>query len=264
MPWMVKYKDIIEKNENLMATLYEYIRERDSEWYKNIQPANQNQIKKLVEISGIDKKGYSLPESYEMYLKAMGQNDGDLLTYRYCGTTNVEDIIEQYVLYKDDIYEVLDMKENEIPIFLNDMETQYYIRFEDKGGHTITINDTNIYGDNKISESFCKFLFQMTFLKYEPNCFKHKVTFNIGPTNLTKIMNEMKINNLLEIIEEYLKKEGFVEVWFCDYYHYIGVKEGASIGIFLSDVLEGFIVGSNSNELGKIRDSICRVMGYYS
>lgn len=257
----IKCKDIIERQENLFEALSNYINAFDETWSKKIVPAKDDKIEKFREVSRIIENGYDFPKPYVLFLKHMGENDGGLLSEPFCGTANIDELISHYIRYGDRLYDDFEMKHNQILFFLNEMEAEYYITNRSDGTYEITTNFDDTYEVDGFSESFEKMLFQTAFDKYERQCFGYINYFGNNRLRMEQVMKQLGTNDLITIVDEYAQKRGFIKTWFSDKWHYIGVKENASLYVHLSLAMSGYITGNDYSEIDELTKELCDIIG---
>lgn len=253
--------DIVKKQNDLFEVLSNYISAVDKTWSKQITPATEDKINKFKEVSHIIESGYDFPEAYILFLKHMGENDGGLLSESLCGTANINELISHYIRYGDRLYDDFEMEPNQLLFFLNEMEAEYYITNRSDGTHIITTNFDDTYGVDGFSESFEKMLFQTAFTKYERQYFEHTIYFGTNRVKLEQTMKHLETDDILAVVDEYAQKKGFAKTWFCDKWHYIGVKENASLYVHLGFAMSGNIIGNDYSEIDELTKELCDIIG---
>jgi len=253
--------DIVNKKDNILEVLSNYISAVDEAWSKKIIPASDDKIRKFKEVSHIIENGYDFPEAYALFLKNMGENDGGLLSDSLCGTANIDELISHYIRYGDRLYDDFEMEPNQLLFFLNEMEAEYYITFQSDGAHIITTNFDDTYGVDGFSESFEKMLFQIAFNKYERQYFEHTIYFGTNKIKLEQTKKQLEVDDILAVVDEYAQKKGFTKTWFSDKWHYIGFKENISLYVSLGFAMSGYIIGDDYSEIDKLAKEMCDIIG---
>ena len=90
------------KKDDLFDRLKEYIDQFDQEWKNNILGTSDEKILELIKYSKVRECGFDLPDDYIIYLKRMGENDGNLLKYSISAETNINEVIDLYLYYEED------------------------------------------------------------------------------------------------------------------------------------------------------------------
>lgn len=201
------YLDIVQKYDDRFKVLSNFINTVDDSWSKKITPATEEQIRRLKEVSPIVQNGYELPEAYLWFLKQMGVNDGGLLSGSLCGTANINEIIAHYTRYGKRLYEDFELKPNQLLFFLNEMEAEYYITYQNDGTHIITTNFDVTYGVDGFSENFEKMLFQIAFAKYGRHYFKDTIYFGTNKIKLELTKKHLQTDDILAVVDAYARKK---------------------------------------------------------
>jgi len=245
---------------NLFERLSEYISVFNGNWIRRIEPATQEQINRLKQASVI-KEGYKhkLPKSYDVYLKHMGVDDGDLLPLCWREASDIEHMIDFHIrnVNKDDL------DAHWFHFAIQDMGGTYAI---DLASDIPSVVETEGAYFRRIAESFEKFLFQSAFYEFERYSYYNYFTFSInGVKAATHLFDADDIFDvIISVTRDMAEKHDMYKAWFSDFNNYIVVGEG--IAFFISRPYDypgyGFVTGESAAVVDDILDTLTLKLGF--
>ncbi len=236
--------------DTIFERLSAYISHIDKDWINRIKPASKESIEEIRRLSRIQETGYDFPEVYLQYMKYMGEDDGEFLSYGLYADTGIKEIIELYKInircHEDEInpYQLIFAINNEV-------DAEFYITMNTKGEHKITTNFDESYHIDGYSENFEKLLFQTAYDIYERRYFENGLYFGTNRKIYKETLNNLGVDDIFMVVDKYAKQYGFEKVWFSDKWHYIGMKEDISFMVKKDLAICGYVVGNDESEVEK-------------
>lgn len=249
-------------DDTIYKRLEKYILPVDSEWSKRLKPAKQKNIDKVYSISRMEEVGYYFPKSYLEYLKYMGEDDGQFLSYGIHANTDLATIILDYEGKEEDPFDSIEPN-HYVFAFNTDVGVEYYITTKANGKQIITSGNDERYGMEYYSENFEKLLFQMAFDIYERRYFKYQYYFGTNRITLDKTLQRLgvRIEDIFLVIDEMANKYGFNKVWFSDAYHYIAMKDNFSFWLHRDMAISGYVLGNDEKQVEEYGNILNQLLG---
>lgn len=245
-------------NSNLFERLSYYISNIDKDWINRIQPASEEEISLLKKLSRIEESGFDIPESYKIFLKYMGKDDGGAFSGPILRDISINDIIDLYKDIHDNYPE--ELNPNYLAFATTDVGEQ--ISFDLTQQNELNIIKT-YEGEftEFFSESFEKLLFQSAFIKYERKYYSKSIAFGGSKNMLNLALSEHKTKDIFEVVDCYAKKFGFEKAWFSDKRQYFGIREDTTFYVYKDSGVAGIITGNNGELLEKFASDLVPKIG---
>ena len=240
-----EYTRLLEKPKNVVDNMIEFLSLAHPRWKKKLQPASEEQIRKLIDASKIEESGYQLPETFLDYLRKMGKDNGGLFETDYLGISDIDYLTNLYLTWwkEPDDDGSMEVPDNRFSFLANyDDEPVYHFIFQDPTKYYV-----KTYWQR--SEDFDKCLYQIAFQYFLYRIPLKRWIFAMFTNEENKYLKE----NAVEKIEELGQKYGYQKAWFSDKWNYHGIKSGSVIQV----IHETYYIWS----VGYINQIIIRAMG---
>ena len=247
------------KKDDLFDRLKEYIDQFDQEGKNNILGTSDEKILELIKYSKVRECGFDLPDDYIIYLKRMGENDGNLLKYSISAETNINEVIDLYLYYEEEPDETIDPEK--ILIGFNS-ETSIVYQMEIRKGKSIYIGTEDGIeggGHNKasiISTTFEKFMFQSAMKRYEKRKLPYSYYFAISKIDVDKVIAQLQQKDIYSYLDKLCQKYLLVKSWLTDEWNYIAMSEKSTLYLEYEYRIQGFISSYNLAEIKEIAKDI--------
>lgn len=258
-----RIEKIATKPDDIYKFLKEYLRQFDVDWINRIEPASKEEILKLKRVSGVEERGYNFPEEYLTFLSHMGRNDGGLISNSYDGYTNINDIIEHYEMYGEELYEYEDeIERNQLIFFISFMtgEAGFFLDLKEDGSHDVRSSSDDQYHKDSYAGSFDKFLVQTAVMLYEQKKYRNKIYFGGCWNDIKEMIQKYGDEKVMQTVYYIAEKHGFKTAWFSDKWHYLGFKENTCLSIHRDFAFGGYIGSDNMNEVGSIVEELNKLL----
>jgi hypothetical protein len=221
--------------DSLFDRLSAYISVIDAGWVKNIKLATKETIELLLKASRIRQKGHSLPTSYRIFLKHMGEDDGGLLSAHLLVDSTVSEMYEYYEEENEFEPESINPEILVFGIFETGSQLSFDLR---RSGEPSIIVSSDGEFVRLCSDSFEKLLFQNAFLRCEKLRFPGYFAYGGSKVMLKEALARHQVDNIFKVVDSYAIEHGFIKAWFSDGNHYIGYRNDAA---FMVEQREGMI-----------------------
>lgn len=240
--------------ETMIERLFKTMNSIDKQWSKKVEPASQNQIHALEEISGLKQHEKSIPFAYLLFLEEMGQNDNGLLEQEWDGDTevNIDRVLEDYLRYIDNFD--IDIKEYML-FSIHWTESVLFLKLTEGENPPIYTFDGRLF-----SGSFEKYLFQMAFRRMEHTQFLYQIELATSPKEfrdiLLKKQQEIQWAIPMELMEYLLEPYQLQKAWFSDEVHFFGISSEYIMCVDLNWALNIRVLSNNDKVLQKMKKSL--------
>lgn len=211
--------------ESLYRRLADYISIVDEEWSSSIKPALKEDVDELVRLSMIRQKGYSLPESYMVFLNYMGENDGGLLSTHLLVDASITELLDFYDEVNRIEPETINPELLTFGVFESGIELS--LDFRNPGEPTVVVS-----ADGEVnrthSQSLEKLLFQNAFYKCEKIRFPVFKSYGGSERMLLDALEKNKVDDVFEIVKTYASDNNFFKAWISDSNNYIAYRNDAA------------------------------------
>lgn len=242
--------------DELFKKLYDYIEPFETDWKKHIEPASNELIDELIEVTKVGGYAKRIPASYLRYLELMGEYDSGLISELRIGGVPVK-VSKLIRALKSNKYEE-DLEKKRFP-FAVDTVLERIMFFD-----LTKENSEEVWykGGNKIirlSESFDKFMFQRVFdtivhYKYAIYSMIIEERFDIAAKE-----QNIERDKLYKKIIQRIESHGIKETWFSDPNYYRGEGEGIAIGIEYYGGISCKIVSEAKEKILSLREELSNV-----
>jgi len=234
-------------NTNLFQRLANYISIFDYDWIERIIPASRASIDLLMKVAEVNKWEKKIPESYLIFLKYMGANDGGLLSKSLVGTAEIDEIIDLYEEFHKYSPEVF--CEPYFPFFQREMGGE--LSFDLSGKHTQNIVETDNGEYFRVAaENFENLLFQCAFDRFVR--YNNFISFSGSPNRFNKAISNHETEDIYEMLDDIAKNYGLQKAWFSDSKHYIAIGISDSFCVKKMNGVLGFATGNNKRIIEEI------------
>lgn len=242
--------------DELFKKLYDYIEPFEADWKKHIEPASNELIDELIEVTKVGEYAKRIPASYLRYLELMGEYDSGLISELRIGgvPVKVSKLIRALKSneYKEDLEKkrflfAVDPVIKRIMFFDLTKENSKEVWY--KGGSKII----------RLSESFDKFMFQRVFdtiLHY-----KYTIYSIIIEERFDMVAEKQNIekDELYKKIIQRIESHGIKETWFSERNYYRGEGEGIAIGIEYYGGISCKIISETEEKILFLREELSNV-----
>lgn len=243
--------------DELFKRLYDYIEPFKADWKNHIEPASNELIHELIEVTRAGEYAKRIPASYLRYLQLMGEYDSGLISELRIGGVPVKaskQLIEvlKSNAYKEDLEKkrflfAVDPMINCIMFFDLTKENSGEVWY--KGGSKII----------RLSESFDKFMFQRVFdrivhYKYAIYSMMIEERFEIAAEK-----QNIEKDELYKKIRQRMESHGMKETWFSERNYYRGEGEGIAIGIEYYGGISCKIVSETEEKILALKEELSDV-----
>lgn len=222
--------------DSVIERLCKTISNFDRSWLEKCVPASNEQIQQLENICG--QYGYSVPKVYLDYLRAMGENDGDLLEREWDGNMepNISNILEKLCEEDFDAREYL--RQGLLLFSYHWTDTHCYLNVSRSEDNPVVTDRENHY----FAGSFEKYLFQKAFNIFQEK-FKYKLSVgtsinscdallkkNSFPCSICGGTAEEKMEFVRWLVVKFLNLHE-KETWFSDNLNYFSYSEHYALSV---------------------------------
>ncbi len=260
-----EYVPLKGDSNSFFERLSDYIKRFDSNWENVIRGASSGKIINYLDLATQNNKQLVIPEEYIIYLKKMGEDDGDLLENFIKGSTNVDVLIDylENINKFSDYYAPIPL--NHVVIGHNEeVETDIFLKYNNDFDYEInrTVSvEPEFQEDNWFSSSFEKLLFQSVLFKYL-GMTKKFVKNCVVPTCFDKGETVVDAIKIMHQINEVCQKHGMLKVWISDQYNYIAYNDIGIVYMKLDFNLHGNIWSDDEQFTIELSNSIKNIWGY--
>ncbi len=245
-----------ENMDELFKKLYDYIEPFEADWKKHIEPASNELIDELIEVTKVGGYAKRIPASYLKYLELMGEYDSGLISKLRIGGEPVKvskliGALKRYG-YKEDLEKkrfpfAVDPVIKRIMFFDLTKENSEEVWY--KGGSKII----------RLSESFDKLMFQRVFdtiIHY-----KYSIYSIIIEERFDMAAEEQNIekDELYKKVIQRIESHGIKETWFSEQNYYRGEGDGIAIGIEYYGGISCKIVSETEEKILFLREELSNV-----
>lgn len=242
--------------DELFKKLYDYIELFKADWKKYIEPASNELIDELIEVTKAGEYAKRIPAGYLRYLELMGEYDSGLISELRIGGGPVKASKLIMVLksneYKEDLEKkrfifAVDPMIKRIMFFDLTKENSKEVWY--KGGSKII----------RLSESFDKFMFQRVFdtiVHYKYTIYSMIIE---GRFNIAAEKQNIDKDGLYKKVIQKIENHGIKETWFSESNYYRGEGEGIAIGIEYYGGISCKIVSETEEKILFLREELSDV-----